>query len=116
MKILFKMKLQTDLNTEMDVNLILVSLFQFVEFSVIGGNIQGKFQVIRSWWIVWIQMLCKADSLKPQCNGLADHILSGSAGICGKFRMHVAVPQNSGRVGKYFHNNLLMNYKPSKVF
>ena len=69
MKILFKMKLQTDLNTEMDVNLILVSLFQFVEFSVIGGNIQGKFQVIRSWWIVWIQMLCKADSLKPQCNG-----------------------------------------------
>ena len=65
MKILFKMKLQTDLNTEMDVNLILVSLFQFVEFSVIGGNIQGKFQVIRSWWIVWIQMLCKADSLNP---------------------------------------------------
>ena len=60
MKILFKMKLQTDLNTEMDVNLILVSFFQFVEFSVIGGNIQGKFQVIRSWWIVWIQMLCKA--------------------------------------------------------
>ena len=110
MKILFKMKLQTDLNTEMDVNLILVSFFQFVEFSVIGGNI------IRSWWIVWIQMLCKADSLKPQCNGLADHIRSGSAGICGKFRMHVAVPQNSGRVGKYFHNNLLINYKPSKVF
>jgi hypothetical protein len=30
--------------------------------------------------------------------------------------MHVAVPQNSGRVGKYFHNNLLINYKPSKVF
>ena len=110
------MKLQTDLNTEMEVNLILVSFFQFVEFSVIGGKIQGKLQVIRSWWIVWIQMLCKADSLKPQCNGLADHILSGSAGICGKFRMHVAVPQNSGRVGKYFHNNLLMNYKPSKVF
>ena len=63
MKILFKMKLQTDLNAEMDVNLILVSLFQFVEFSVIGGNIQGKFQVIRSWWIVWIQMLCKVRAI-----------------------------------------------------